>query len=1028
MSKSKRNPQPLPTTIVSPRLPAFANLRFQYPFRKYQTMALDMIDSKKEGEIQYHIVAPPGSGKTIVGLELIRRIGQPAIVFAPTTTIQRQWQEKMGLFTSDPAWLAAHTSLEASQLADVTFLTYQILSTPGQNQEFVERIALQKWADDLLNSGQANQESEAHNRIETIRQANPTAYRNEISRRYRRIKRDLLSKGQFEGQRLDGRQFLHPNASDLIDRIVALKVGTLVLDECHHLLDYWAFILRELIRELPGVRVIGLTATLPDPANEQEYENYYALLGDVDFEVPTPAVVKEGSLAPYRDLVYFCQPSGRERQFLKRIQDYFEEAVKTVTETPTFRSWLTTTILERNGQPFEQFFNQEAVLCTAGVKYLLSQEAALPDDLVVVDDMLEPISIDDWLALLENFALKSLKVSSDPAGQALYKKLRDVLLNFGISITEQGIRHQRSPGDLVLALSEAKDEATVKILQAEMRVMGPKLRAVVITDFERMSASSRRLADVLDPDAGSAVRVFRQIVTDPQTNQLDPILVTGNVVLAAANNLPRLNEAIASWRAAQNAQFEWQWQPTETANISQLTGSGKDWASRTYVALLTDLFEEGISQCLVGTRGIFGEGWDALSLNTLVDLTAVTTSTSVQQIRGRTIRLDPAWPQKAAHNWDVVCYNPHFDKGDADLRRFVARHAHLWGIVYVAPKDAFGSDPAGTITRWFLPGMNQALVARGLAHVDPELAYEIASRPFKLVDFNKYNKRMLAGLADRERVHQLWGVGQPYSNFIYSATQLNPQDLKFRTVYTLEDSLWAIWYRLLFSIFALFTMIGVVIAQAATIFSGPPALLCFGLTVIILLGGLIVLALNGRSIWQVFHKTFLDLPADAVLGDIGRSLLAALRQSGLVSPNLQDNFVRVVQTSEGGLQIFLDYASPEDSAVFAQACQEVMGPISDARYLIERDSSSLRNLVNRPVWAAIRWLFSVEEDSVAYHRVPDLLASRKERAEIFAGYWQQWVGGGRLIFTRTAEGRRILLLARAQQQKRPRQLAFELWK
>lgn len=1025
MSKRKATPPPIP---VVPRLPVFANLRFQYPFRKYQLMALDLIDSKTKAETQHHIVAPPGAGKTIVGLELIRRIGRPAVVFAPTTTIQRQWQEKMGLFTTDQTWLAAHTSLEASQLADVTFLTYQILSTPGQNQEFVERIALQKWADDLLNSGQASHENEAQSRIETIRQANPTAYRNEISRRYRRIKRDLLGKGQFEGQRVNSRQFLHPNARDLIDRIVALNVGTLILDECHHLLDYWAFILRELIQELPGVQVVGLTATLPDPANEQAYENYYTLLGEVDFEVPTPAVVKEGNLAPYRDLVYFCQPSGRERQFLKRIQDHFEEAVKTVTETPTFQNWLTATILERGGQPFEEFFNQEAVLGTAGIKYLLAQNFPLPDDVIVVDDMLEPMSIDDWLALLESFALKSLKVSSDPAGQTLYKKLRDVLLNFGITITEQGIRHQRSPGDLVLALSEAKDEATVKILQAEMAVIGPKLRAVVITDFERMSASSRRLADVLDPDAGSAVRVFRQIVADSQTNQLDPILVTGNVVLAAANNLPRLDEAIAKWRTAQNGQFEWQWQPTETANISQLTGSGKDWASRTYVALLTDLFEEGISQCLVGTRGIFGEGWDALSLNTLIDLTAVTTSTSVQQIRGRTIRLDPAWPQKAAHNWDVVCYNPHFDKGDADLRRFVARHAHLWGIVYVSPKEAWGNDPAGTITRWFLPGMNQALVARGVAHVDPELAYEIASRPFKLIDFNKYSKRMLAGLADRDRVHHLWGVGQPYANFIYSATQLNPQDIKFRTVYTLEDSLWAIWYRLLFTLLTIFAMMGVIAIQAVATFSGPPAVLCLGLTLTILLGGLVILVANAQAIWRVVHKTFIDLPADAVLGDIGRSLLAALRQTGLVSPNLQDNFVRVVQTAEGGLQIFLDYASPEDSATFAKACQEVMGSISDARYLIERDSSSLRNLVNRPVWAAIRWALKVEEEQVAYHCVPDLLASRKERAEIFAGYWQQWVGGGRLIFTRTAEGRRILLLARSQQQKRPRQLAFELWK
>ncbi len=85
---------------------------------------------------------------------------------------------------------------------------------------------------------------------------------------------------------------------------------------------------------------MGLTATLPDPSNQTEYENYTSLLGDVDFEVPTPAVVKEGNLAPYRDLVYFCEPSPREQDYLDRIQRHFEAAVWQVTNTTAFRDWL----------------------------------------------------------------------------------------------------------------------------------------------------------------------------------------------------------------------------------------------------------------------------------------------------------------------------------------------------------------------------------------------------------------------------------------------------------------------------------------------------------------------------------------------------------------------------------------------------------------------------------------------------------------------------------------------------------------
>ncbi len=183
---------------------------------------------------------------------------------------------------------------------------------------------------------QVKTEAEARSASRQLPPNEPYDPGREVSRRYRRVKRDFLQQAGADGP------FLHPNARDLIDRIVALGVGTIVLDECHHLLDYWAFILRTLIAALPGVRVVGLTATLPDAATDQEYENYLALLGQVDFEVPTPAVVKEGNLAPYRDLVYFCEPSQRELRYLRHIQRHFEVAVQRVTGTQAFQTWLCT--------------------------------------------------------------------------------------------------------------------------------------------------------------------------------------------------------------------------------------------------------------------------------------------------------------------------------------------------------------------------------------------------------------------------------------------------------------------------------------------------------------------------------------------------------------------------------------------------------------------------------------------------------------------------------------------------------------
>ena len=1035
----------------------FASLRFSQPFWHYQELILDVVERQKDQDHKYHIVAPPGSGKTIVGLELVRRFGRPAVVFCPTTTIQQQWREKAALFTDDPDWVATHISMDPTQLAEINILTYQVLSTPGENLDFVERIAVERWVEELVQDNKAETVNAARERVVTLQASNPAAYRREVSKRYRRVKREFLRGGEF-----DGRRFLHPNARDLIDRIVALGTGTVVLDECHHLLDYWAFILRELIAALPDVRVVGLTATLPDPSNESEYENYDTLLGEIDFEVPTPAVVKEGHLAPYRNLVYFCEPAPREMEYLRNIQEHFQEAIARVTETAAFREWLKQLVIVRRPagdkadaklavglsegssahvaegipagtlasppEPFEELFNREPLLCIAAVKALRVQEIPLPEDVTVVEEMTEPLTVDDWLVLLETLALRVLKVSPDPTLQKLYKELRTRLLSFGITITEAGIRHGRSPGDLVLALSEAKDAAVVEILRAEAEAMGPALRAVVITDFERLSARTRRVKDVLDPDAGSAVRIYRRLIADLATNALDPILVTGKVVLVDADSREKVAEGLCDWSAGRELDFSWDWQLTDDPRIVQLVGSGRDWSTRTYVAVVTALFEVGVTRCLVGTRGLFGEGWDSLSLNTLLDLTAVTTRTGVQQLRGRSLRLDPAWPRKVAHNWDVVCVSRKFDKGDADLMRFVARHAHTWGVVVQSKAQAVVQAVGQAMADETPAAPLRGRIVRGIPHIDMDLATELSVRGFKRINFAKYTTRMLNAVREREQVYDLWQVGAPYSNFSYSATRVEKEDIKFRTAYTVQDSLRAMSWRLLVSLLAVLGTVwvnGAILLPWSEEASAPALLICLGgLTGIAVL---VTLAVNAVGIWRVFKRAFLELPADAVLLDMGRALLAALREAGLVSRSLNEKYVRVIETPDKGYEVLLDYAAPEESDLFARAYREMMGPLRDARYLIERNSASLRNLIYRPLWLFVRTVLRLGADLRAYHRVPDVLAVRRERAEALEKYWQRYVGGGRLVYTRNPEGRRILLAARGKPRRKIRQMAFEIW-
>ena len=69
-------------------------LEFKGNWRTYQKRILDRADRYLEdGKI--HIVAAPGSGKTTLGIELIRRQGAPCLILSPSITIRQQWISRM---------------------------------------------------------------------------------------------------------------------------------------------------------------------------------------------------------------------------------------------------------------------------------------------------------------------------------------------------------------------------------------------------------------------------------------------------------------------------------------------------------------------------------------------------------------------------------------------------------------------------------------------------------------------------------------------------------------------------------------------------------------------------------------------------------------------------------------------------------------------------------------------------------------------------------------------------------------------
>jgi hypothetical protein len=981
--------------------PFFASLGFRHEWRKYQRLILDLFEGRDRTKPTFHVVAPPGSGKTLIGIELARRIGRPCVTFSPTTTIQEQWREKVRLFLPDgvagepPAELAA-VSTDPARLGVISSLTYQSLATQTQEREFLARLGREAWIRELIDEGGRTPEG-AQAYVDDIAERSPPVHRTEVAKRAIREKRRLLVSGDATIE-----QLLHPNALDLIERIVAAGTGCLVLDEAHHLLDYWSLILADLIHRLPDALVVGLTATPPASAGPDEMGNYLRLVNGIDFEVPTPAVVRDGYLAPYQDLVLLTRPTERERRFLEDQDRLLREAIDRMAADPRFDEWLLDRINRPNrGGTWESLLGAEFDFAVAGARRLIARDVALADDIELADALRLPPTLDDDLAILRTWCLDVLRLSTETADADRLADLRAVLRTLGMVMTETGWRAAASPLDRVLAYSESKVAGLVEILGIEQASMGDRLRAVVITDHERAAAlATRRLAGVLDEESGGAVRAIRALVSDPTTLALDPIMVTGRTVLVADRWARTLVDNLQAYFDERDLHIELSTKPAGPGLV-EVDGAGAAWRPRHYVSVVTDLLERGVTRCIVGTRGLLAEGWDSLALNTLVDLTTAGTFASVNQIRGRSIRLDPRQPTKVANNWDVTCYEPDLEEGDRDLRRLIGKHAHTWGL---------GSGDR---------------IVMGVGHVDERIPLLESARvqPIGIgaATPGQINQSSRRRASDRAGAYRRWNVGAPYDNFAFMGTVLERPEWPLRTAFTFGRSLRA-----------LLNLIVGTLVLAAWLFLGngldtavrlPTPWNVVALLGLVIAPFLVVVPLAVRYA----RAAFIELPVDSHLADFGRALAEAFRSSGM-APMSPDQ-VRVRENPTGTYDIVLQSTDRAAVDAFATAYAELFAPILDQRYLVTRDESAISGTFYAPAWYVLRRLFgAIRRGRVAYHPVPAAFARRRESADAFAVAWKRWVGGGELVYTRSATGMEIILRERVSRRSLPRAAQVQEWR
>lgn len=712
---------------------------FSGRWRPYQQLALSAFEADRAaGRRQTFIVCPPGAGKTLLGWEAIARIDRPALVLVPGRTVLEQWRQTATQFGAS----ASLTESLTEQARAVTLLTYQSLCTTDAQDVLGE-----------LAHRQVAQEAAALRGIDVYQALHSVRLDADYEERLRAARRALTAratKGEIDD--LEIRQVLSGPARNRLAALREAGVGCVVLDECHHLSGLWGRVIRHVLEELGNPHVVALTATPDWYPTRTEAELLDAIHGPVDFQVPTPAVVRDGYLAPYLTLAAFCAPTPDELATLRLQEEALRELIDDVllfdgrpTGTPdvdlSFTTWITRRLERRTGGAaagedgdgevlsWKRAFARWPAQLTAAARIARAQ--GVPAEAPLEEALLEAPTSDDWRTAVGDWVVGCLRRSDTAEAEVMVQTIGLRLKLLGWGLDRWGVRRIQSATDQVVMHSRAKLDCTRRILVAEARARqggagaapAGRVVAAVVCEVAGDGSGDSRVVGVRE-----VVRDLAQLSGPGGAGPRCLGISAQGVWAPAASALSALAALGAGWTST----------PSATCGpdvVDLLPPPGLDGGTGGWVLAVTDALADGRIDVLVGTRGLLGEGWNCPALTTLVDLTTATTSVAVEQLRGRPLRLDPADPKKVATLWDVVCVADGLADGHRDYARFARRHEHLH-----AP------CPDGVIER-------------GVSHVDAALSPTAApdAATAELVTADSF-ERLSALDAQRE----LWHIGTPY--------------------------------------------------------------------------------------------------------------------------------------------------------------------------------------------------------------------------------------------------------------------------
>lgn len=878
-------------------------LSFKGQWRQYQQRILDKSESFM-GDGKIHLVAAPGSGKTTLGIEFIRRFGNPTLILVPTVTIRQQWVDRIKqAFLSDANQAEQLISQDLKRPKMITVATYQALHS-SMNQVV---------GDGLIEDTD-----------------------------------DTAQQEHFNFQDFDIRKTFEDK-----------DLGTLCLDECHHLRNEWWKSLESFRKAFPKIKMISLTATPPYEGEPALWERYISMCGEIDEEITVPELVKEGTLCPHQDYVYFAFPTKEERtqldQFEKQKLNFLTKLSTDINFSNTIQS---SPALSNQISDDDLLANPKYL--SAILIFLRSKELPFPQrfqELLATKTL--PTFTLEWFETLLNGIIFQVPNWFGFTEEAFNQLKSDLKAN-GLIERNQVKLIRNKKQDVLLNQSLGKLNAVRDIFKAEYQALGTNLRQLVLTDFIRKDFQVHlgdKNAQFTQLGVLSYFESIRREMIE-QTWTVPVAVLTGSLVIIPTSTKEHLERLIPNSRLSYDVIGQLSQEDYLKVSIS---GSYHD-----LVTALTQLFQEGYIKVIIGTKSLLGEGWDAPCVNSLILASFVGSFMLSNQMRGRAIRVWPDNPNKTSSIWHLVSINlspkKWFEIQNAEEKYDETLELQLYGL----SPDLDLLDRR--MTQFLGLHYSELTIESGIDRL------ELNQITFSQKGLEKLNQNAITLSQKRQELKDRWQEALPLNEEMEVANEVEV-DKQFLPLAYLND-----WMKALL-ISQAFAATYFIIDLGRYLIVGKP----FNQSLPILLIALLLLAV-------FWGRYFIYKSPYKCLEIFGKAIHQALLDSDQIET--KESAPRVVKDSKQAIYnaIYLKGASMREKEIFAQALTEFFAPIENQRYILK----SCHKV----------------KDQTEFFAVPSMFEKRKADAESFLQHIQKSVGKYNLIYTRSVQGRPILLEAR----------------